>query len=105
MHNGFLYHNGNVHVSYFRNSVEDHVLNIAGYSIILQRGVLDDLARSTLSGLRAKLMAIDPLFNDLLEKNFVDLTRVGAAVVSARFNERQLEEKAFYGNERPGLSR
>lgn len=61
-----LYDDGKVKVSYFKDLVDEHVLHIGDQGFILQRGILEELARTPISSIRSKLSAIDPNIDSAL---------------------------------------
>src|SRR3989338_389963 len=55
---GFLYDSEKIKITYFKDSFEEHSLIVGGVHFLLQRGVLEELARTPIIELRRKLSAI-----------------------------------------------
>jgi len=71
----FLYNDGKIRISYLEKSPEDHNLFIRdSYGCVsrflLQRGILEELAKTPPKDLKNKLNAIDPVFHDFAMRSF-----------------------------------
>ena len=80
-----------------RPQADAHHLIIGGkYLIVLERGVLDELSRTPVEGLRGKLNAINPDSDSILRRGALSYEKLGWALTQARLIELELELNQAY---------
>ncbi|MDD5416991.1 MAG: hypothetical protein PHU12_03370 [Candidatus Aenigmarchaeota archaeon] len=83
-----LYKDKNIEIGYFQDSFEDHVLIINQETqFILQRGVLEELARTSRDTLLLKLNAIDPMLPYTLNEEKISADYLQVALAQAHIKE------------------
>ncbi|MEK6823854.1 MAG: hypothetical protein AABY06_02350 [Nanoarchaeota archaeon] len=93
-----LYSDQKIKVTYFRDLIDEHDLIIGDKHILLQRGVLEELARTSSEEFKFKLHAIDPDFNYSLKKLNLSYAEIGFAIAQARVNELEEELSKAYSH-------
>jgi len=92
-----LYQDNRLTISYWPNSVDDYQLIIKGKDgeetmQILQRGVLEELAKTPRERLEIKLDAINPILPRLLQKEEINKDWLHVALCQAHIEEEQRRE-------------
>lgn len=85
-----LYEGRKMKITY-QPKADAHNLVIGDNLIVLERGVLEELSRTPIEGLTAKLNAINPLSEDIFKKENITYEAIGFAIAQARIIE--LEEE------------
>ena len=75
-----LYDDRKIKVSYFRDSFEEHSLYSFGNHTLLQRGALEELAKTHPKELETKLNAIDSSFHDFVYRHLESKRRDNRAL-------------------------
>ncbi len=95
----FLYTDDKIKISYYEPTFDEHVLNLCNNSItLLQRGVLEELARTSREEFKFKLHAIDFDFDYSLKELNISYAEVGFAIAQARVNELEEELSKAYSH-------
>ncbi|MBU3896844.1 MAG: hypothetical protein KJ697_02840 [Nanoarchaeota archaeon] len=84
-----LYEDNKIKIGYFQNSAEDHTMIIkeSNMQFILQRGVLEELSKTSRDRLIDKLSAIDPMFPHLLDERKISQDYLQIVLAQAHINE------------------
>ncbi len=80
----------------YRAQADAHHLIIGGHLIILERGILDELSRTPLEGLKGKLNAVNPDIDDILRRGDLSYEKLWWAIIEARFMELESELNDAY---------
>ena len=87
-----LYQDSRIKVDYLPDCHEDHGLAIdeggeRGAFLVLQRGVLEELARTNRDGLPSKITTMNSIFLYALERTGLTLDAIHVAICQARMEE------------------
>ena len=93
-----LYSDKKIKVAYFRDLIDEHDLIIGNKHILLQRGVLEELARTSSEEFKFKLHAINPDLNYSLKELNISYAEVGFAIAKARISELEEELSEAYSH-------
>ena len=95
-----LYDDGRIKVVY--NTKRDlHFLTMGSNSVVLDRGILDDLAHTSRGhDFRNKFEAVDPTIEHILESQHLTYDTVGFVIAQARLRELEAELSQVYHQER-----
>ncbi len=93
-----LYDSKKIKINYFRDLIDEHDLIIGDKHILLQRGVLEELAGTSSEEFKFKLHAINPDFDYSLKELNISYAEVGFAIAQARVNELEEELSKAYSH-------
>lgn len=87
-----LYDDGRVRISYLNESIHDeHSLFIGKGSFILQRGILEELAKTKPSELKPKLRAIDDMIEFSMGEHGLSHNDMGYALAQERIRDLEIQ--------------
>lgn len=92
-----LYDDGKVKVSYFKDLVDEHVLHIGDQGFILQRGILEELARTPIVNIQRKLSAIDSNIDPALIRSEIFYHEVDFALKQAHIKDLETQVNELTG--------
>lgn len=97
---GYLYNDGKIKVSYFRDSTDMYALEVVRERVLLSKEVFVGLSNSFLAVIRNRLSMLKPSLETTLSENNLPWDRIGSALATARFNDQIEERKRIYSVQR-----